>query len=131
MPEPTRHSEDGDWRAEMATRLTSLHLTPEEEADLADELAQHLEDRYRELRVRGATASDARRTVLDELDGEGDLAAKLADVVRRGGPPTVSIGTSARGGFASQVRQDVRYAIRAMRRSPGFSAVAICFSTAG
>jgi hypothetical protein len=77
-------------RATRPTRLASRdrraprepRLAPEQEADLADELAQHLEDRFRELRIRGATEAEARRVVLEELT-EGNLAATLRGVVKR------------------------------------------------
>jgi predicted permease len=125
MPETTNRPDDFDWLGEVTIRLASLHLTPEEEADVADELAQHLEDRYRELRIQGTTASDARRLLLEELDRSGNLASLLAGVVRRktAGPP--ALGVHSRGGFPSQVRQDVGYAVRAMRRAPGFTAVVV------
>src|SRR5262245_22844608 len=104
-------AQSGDWRSEIAERLTSLRLTPAEEADLADELSQHLEDRFRELRIRGMSDAEARRVVLEELDGDGNLASKLRGVVRRGTVPA-PLGTPARGSFLGQLRQDARYAMR-------------------
>jgi putative ABC transport system permease protein len=124
MRDATSDSDPRDWRAEIAERLASLRLAPEQEADLADELAQHLEDRFRELSIRGTSEADARRVVLEELDGEGNLAARLQDVVRRGSS-AAALGSPGRGSIAAQVRQDVRYAVRTMRRTPGFAAVVV------
>src|SRR5262245_11273583 len=120
MPEANSDARSQDWRAEIAKRLTTLRLAPAEEADLADELSQHLEDRFRELRIRGMSDAEARRVVLEELDGDGSLASKLRGVVRRGTAPA-TIGTPARGSFLGQLRQDARYAMRTMQRSPGFT----------
>ena len=124
MRDATSDAQSREWRAEIAERLTSLRLAPAEEADLADELSQHLEDRFRELRIRGMSDVEARRVVLEELDGEGSLASKLRDVVRRGTAPA-ALGTVARGSLLGQLRQDARYAMRTMQRSPGFTAVVV------
>jgi len=124
MRDATNDARPRDWRAEIAERLASLRLAPAEEADLADELSQHLEDRFRELRTRGMSDTEARRAVLEELDGEGSLASKLRDVVRRGTAPA-TLGTPARGSLFAQLRQDARYAMRTMQRSPGFTAVVV------
>ncbi|HTS78788.1 MAG TPA: hypothetical protein VMG40_21430 [Bryobacteraceae bacterium] len=43
-----------DWTHLIRDRIASLHLTPAAEWDLTEELAQHLEDRYRELLAGGA-----------------------------------------------------------------------------
>src|SRR6476469_5432388 len=124
MRDGTSDAQSRDWRAEIAERLTSLRLAPDEEADLADELSQHLEDRFRELRIRGMSDTEARRLVLEELDGEGSLASKLQDVVRRGTVPA-TLGTPVRGSLLAQLRQDARYAMRTMQRTPGFTAVVV------
>ena len=124
MRDANSEAQSRDWRAEIAERLTSLRLAPAEEADLADELSQHLEDRFRELRIRGMSEPEARRAVLEELDGEGSLASKLRDVVRHGTVPA-AVGTPTRGSVLGQLRQDARYAMRTMQRSAGFAAVVV------
>ncbi|HEX5077438.1 MAG TPA: ABC transporter permease [Gemmatimonadaceae bacterium] len=121
---PNSDAQTRDWRAEIAERLVSLRLAPAEEADLADELSQHLEDRFRELRVRGMGDTEARRLVLEELDGEGSLASRLRDVVRGGSVPA-ALGAPTRGTVLGRLRQDARYAMRTMRRAPGFTAVVV------
>jgi hypothetical protein len=38
-----------DWRDEIRARVASLHLPPERERSIVDELSQHVEDHCREL----------------------------------------------------------------------------------
>ncbi|HUQ79646.1 MAG TPA: ABC transporter permease [Gemmatimonadaceae bacterium] len=114
-----------DWRAEIVARLATLRLAPEQEADLVDELAQHAEDRFQELRWRGASVEDARATVVAELDAEDGLARQLVGTVATTTARTDPLGAIAKGSILSRIAQDARYAVRAMRRSPGFSAVVV------
>ena len=44
------------WRDEIRRRLADAKLDPTREAAIAQELEQHLEDRYAELRAEGATS---------------------------------------------------------------------------
>jgi hypothetical protein len=60
MPDPSTPTNDGalgalraQWAREVRTRLASLHLSPTREAEIVDELTQHLADRYRELIAGG------------------------------------------------------------------------------
>ena len=43
-----------DWKKEVRERLAALKLAPAREAEIVEELSQHLEDRYRELLLGGA-----------------------------------------------------------------------------
>ena len=68
-----------DWKDEIEGRLSALKLQPAREAEIVEELAQHLDDRYEELLQGGATKEEACRAALLELD-ESDL---LAEGLRR------------------------------------------------
>jgi hypothetical protein len=59
------------WRDEIRRRLANARMSPAREAEVIEELSQHLQDRYDELRATGADDSTARATALDELDEAG------------------------------------------------------------
>src|SRR5580704_12574137 len=64
-----------DWKPEILRRVAPLNLVPTREAEIVDELSQHLEDRYQELLASGQSEDAAFRTSLDELKVE-DLALR-------------------------------------------------------
>jgi putative ABC transport system permease protein len=117
-----------DWRAAVHARLTPLRLSPRRESDIAEELAQHLEDRYTDLRSRGHSEDDALRIVRDELAGDAlanALTATERSAARAGALAGPLAGEHASGDLLSDLWRDVRYGIRALRNAPGFTAVAI------
>ena len=63
-----------EWKSEIRQRLAGLKLEPVREAEIVDELAQHLEDRYQELRAGGATREQAQQLALAELHNRQLLA---------------------------------------------------------
>ena len=69
-----------DWRRLVRARLNGLDLPPADEIAIVDELAQHIEDRYRDLCSAGKPEEDALAESLQELDS-GDFAAELRDSV--------------------------------------------------
>ncbi|HUF27457.1 MAG TPA: ABC transporter permease [Gemmatimonadaceae bacterium] len=114
-----------DWKGELERRLAALRLAPAREAEVREELAQHLDDLYDELRGRGVAHDVAFRTVLDELDATGGLAAGLRRVETRveRDPPVPGLARS--GEPFGNLWRDLRFAARLLLRNPVFSSVAV------
>lgn len=112
-----------DWRSEVDKSLSGSGLDPADRCDLAEELTQHLEDRYRELLSGGEDEAAARRTVLGELGNMAGLRAPLARS-RRTRTPQSDLGAPRSGNFGGFAR-DLRYGWRVMRRAPVFTLFAV------
>jgi putative ABC transport system permease protein len=113
-----------DWSPEIRRRLAPLDLEPTREAEIAEEIAQHLDDRYDELRAGGLADDAARRAALAELREHELLSAELHGV-ERPAAPAAPLGARGGRGWASALAHDLRYAARALRGAPGYTAIAL------
>jgi putative ABC transport system permease protein len=96
-----------EWIRHMRWRLAPLALSPAREAEIIEEMSQHLDQRYEELRNYGRDDADARRQVLEELDRRV-LIDEMRSLRASHTTPSVPPGASHRIA-PGDVWQDVRY----------------------
>ncbi len=116
-----------DWKELVRQRLANLKLDGAREAEVVDELAQHLEDRYDALRSSGIAESQAQRQALDELNDSKLLAEEL----RKRPIAPQPLGSSNRGGLLAGVLHDLKIAFRNIRLKPVFSLMVVSMLALG
>jgi len=100
-----------DWRAMVRDRLRAAKLHPQDEAELVEEMAQHLEEQFRDLAASVGAEAAHERLAAQLRDQSLDEA--VARRRRRAAP------SRARAWSSASIWRDVRYGFRSLRRSPG------------
>ncbi len=114
-----------EWKQEIRQRLTSLKLEPAREAEIVEELSQHLEDHYRELLARGVSAEEAYRIALTEVREGEMLQRELRQSERPLPEEPIVLGTNRRINMMVDFWQDLRYGARVLMKKRGFTAAAV------
>ena len=114
-----------DWRRIVRQRLAALPLNPAAESDLAEELANHLETRYDELCSGGMEAADACRETLSQLDDLRPLQAGLERIDCMPKHELTPAGSQSHVNMIEDLRRDLGYAMRTIRKAPAFAVFVI------
>ena len=112
-----------NWRAHVRAKLPALTTGAERESEIIDELALQLEATYERERRRGAAHEEAMAAADGEIPDWPAFARTVRTIERPYlQPPVAGAGS---GGVMTGFVQDIRYALRALKRAPGFAAVSI------
>src|SRR5688572_12132566 len=113
-----------EWQDEIERHLKSAKLDGAAEREIAEELSQHLQDRYDELRASGVSEAAAREQALAEL-GEAEALGERVRRVRTASPEPLPIGAASPREYLSGVLSDFRFGARMLARAPLYTIIAV------
>lgn len=113
-----------DWADLLRARLRGLRLDPAREAEIVEELSQHLELHYQEFRDAGLDHDAAVAAAERELLDADTLSQYMRPLRQANTPPPLPPGAPRRRFFAD-IAQDLRLAGRMLRKQAGLTAAVV------
>ena len=105
-----------DFKVEIRARLAEIGLSPVREAEIVEELSQHLEEEYERALSWGTSEEEARQQVLEQLNTPDLLQRELKHVEQRGEKNPIELGTAGKINVFADLRQDLRYGLRTLAK---------------